>query len=139
LSKELETIARQAVYDDDFNSGRSHCQMWVRQCIQRVYGARFDAFHRGNAIQSEAAWKQSKYWLVGSHPTVPGDILYYTSPEHGVNGHVVIRIAGNRVAENSLLHYDQTGDGRGTRPLSAVGKPTLVVRLPSLERLKKTP
>jgi hypothetical protein len=136
LSNALEKIARQALYDDDFARGKSLCQRWVRQCIQAVYGDRFDAFHKASAKESAAHWRKSKYWLVGSHPSVPGDIWYWTTPEHGEYGHVAIRVTGNKVAENSVLHYGDDGDGRGTRSLSIITKPTLIVRLPSPERVQ---
>jgi hypothetical protein len=130
MSEALEKSVIKALTQSGFTTARSHCQMFLRQNIQRVYGPLFDQYHKASAKESAQAWQKTRLWLAGGHPSVPGDILYYTSPEHGEYGHVAVRIHDNRVAENSVVHFDETGDGRGTRPLEALGKPSLIVRLP---------
>lgn len=76
------------------------------------------------------------HWYRVNHPdlcktngSVPGDVLFYEL-HHGPHGHVVTRITANRAAENSVAHAPEgERDGRGTRALSAIGVPTLIVRL----------
>jgi hypothetical protein len=46
----------------------------------------------------------------------------------GGNGHVAIRILGNKVAENSSVHWDGR-DARGVRTLKEFGNFDMIVRL----------
>lgn len=74
-------------------------------------------------------------WYRKHHPSlckakssVPGDVLFFEKG-HGEHGHVVTRIPGNLVAENSVVHAPEgQKDGRGTRPLGSLGKPSLIMR-----------
>lgn len=135
MSQALQEQVTRALTAQGFTTERGKCQKFVRQNIQKVYGGFFDDFHKGSAKESARAWSQSKWYLVGSHPSIPGDILYYTSADHGEYGHVAVRVLGNQVAENSTYHFERTGDGRGKRPLLALGTPSLIVRLPEPFRI----
>lgn len=66
--------------------------------------------------------------LIARNGSVPGDVLFFEIG-HGEHGHVGQRVPGNRLAENSVAHAPLgKKDGRGTRSLLKVGKPSLVVR-----------
>jgi hypothetical protein len=132
LSITLDKEALVALHDDNFTSERSHCQKFVRQCIEALYGDKFQRFRAGTAKESANLWAVSPYTIPLNRGSIPGDILYYCQDSHGPYGHVVIRVSGNRVAENSCYHYDRTGKGKGLRPLSVLGTPSLIVRLPQV-------
>lgn len=118
--------------------GKSKCQSYARTCYEDEYG---DIFHDENpatAGEAEKEWRKTKYAKPGGNWGAIGDILYFEPQGNDPYGHVGIRIPGNLLAENSIVHYRATGDGRGTRPLSELGRfPSTIVRLPS-SRPKKT-
>lgn len=131
MSRALELRAITAIDDPDFETEPGYCQRFVRQCIQSVYGSRFDKYHDESADASLKLWKKSPYAVDPSRGSVPGDILYFRERPGRKNGHVVIRVTGNKAAENSTVHSDPVNGGKGYRPLSKLGKPDLIVRLPN--------
>jgi hypothetical protein len=96
-----------------------------------VYG---DIFHGDNpATATDAAWfwSQTKYAHGGGGWGAIGDLLYWFGNPSQPEGHVVIRIPGNKIAENSVVHFLWDGDGRGTRAIKNLPRtPDLIVRLP---------
>ena len=126
----LDQQALVALVDDDFVTTRGYCQKFVRQCIQHLYGDRFDEFHKADAKLSFYAWRESEWFVMPHRGSVPGDILYYVGPGHGPHGHVAIRLKGNKVAENSIVHQNGKYGGKGIRKLDTVGYPVGVIRLP---------
>lgn len=112
------------------------CQEWVRQVCQAATGDLFDDFWGESALITAQNFESDDTLTVplvqGSQP---GDLLYKMHGSGG-DGHVGIRILGNRVAENSSVHW--TGrDARGIRPLVAFGNFDLIVRLALLPRFRK--
>lgn len=125
----LAAVARRALRAASFERRSARCQKWVRQCVQFLHGSRFDQYHKATAELSRLAWSKSPYAVDPSHGSVVGDILYKRGTPSQPEGHVGIRVAGNRVAENSSFHWDGH-DARGTRSLAQFGKVDLIVRLP---------
>jgi cell wall-associated NlpC family hydrolase len=103
-----------------------YCQRWARQCVQSLYGDTYDRFWRKSALLTAQAWLDAKekralpkgvqvFRACDVSDTRLGDLLYCTSG-HGGFGHVGIRVLGNRVAENSVVHHGEHG-AIGFRPL----------------------
>jgi hypothetical protein len=130
VSNGLDVIAIAALDDPTFETTRGFCQRFVKEVVFAKYGFRFFGFAKGSAHASMLAWQTSPYALPGQNSSIPGDILYYREKFLRKNGHVVIRIAGNLVAENSTAHKGGARGGKGTRALSRLGTPDLIVRLP---------
>jgi hypothetical protein len=129
MNETLSESAKTALKAPQFVRLPHRCQQWVREVVQHVYGNRFDRyFYRVNAIGSGLAFKNSPYCVPLENGSVPGDILYKLSGSGG-DGHVGIRILGNKVAENSSVHWDGQ-DARGIRTLREFGNFDLIVRLP---------
>ena len=105
------------------------CLRFVREVVQHTYGG--NAWLPPLGLDAVGAMR----WLLdrgkattGEGYGMIGNILFYTGPEHGIHGHVVIRIPGNQIAENSVVHFDGTysGDARGVRPIESLGIPAAV-------------
>lgn len=135
-NKKLADAAENALTAQGFESKSGYCQKWVRQVVQSVYGGDFDKFWTASAAETMALFKKSPY-AVKVDPTLPGggsvvgDILYKGTKTSGKYGHVGIRVAGNKVAENSSSHVSGNDrEARGTRSLAAYGAFELIVRLP---------
>lgn len=127
----LAAVAHGALRMRGFPTAPRLCQRFVRMVIQAAYGRRYDRYHGATAEQSRHLWSASPYAVDPSRGSVIGDILYKRGTPSNPAGHVGIRIAGNRVAENSTVHGGD-GDARGTRSLDEFGKVDLIVRLPNL-------
>jgi hypothetical protein len=56
--------------------------------------------------------------------------LYKKGTKSNPAGHVGIRVAGNRVAENSTTRVGRVQGAKGFRTLDQFGKVDLIVRLP---------
>jgi hypothetical protein len=131
-----QPLANEALYRASAGLGErkpSYCQRWVRQCLTAVYGNRYGAWMKGSALRTARAF-------CAKHPagsqvikssrvedTQLGDLLYATEG-HGGFGHVMIRVEGNRVAENSVVHHGPHG-AIGFRSLWEVDF-DIIVRLP---------
>jgi hypothetical protein len=125
----LAAVALEALRAEGFVSERGMCQKFVRQCVQHVYGQKFNAYHQGDAESSRRAWLSSRYAINPREGSKIGDILYKRASSYSPHGHVGIRIAGNLVAENSTVHSGGFG-GRGTRSIVEFGEIATIVRLP---------
>lgn len=125
----IAAMARHALTAGGFERGRSMCQRWTRQVRQAVYGHKYDQYDGATAEAARKLWSTSPYAVAPERGSLIGDILYKRGTPSQPAGHVGIRIAGNRVAENSSVHFDGH-DGRGTRSLEEFGKVDLIVRLP---------
>jgi hypothetical protein len=126
----LQQIAVSAMDKPRFERIRGFCQRFVKQCIREKYGARFDAFHKGNAHLSYRAWRNSPYAVEPSRGSQPNDILYWKASPRRPVGHVAIRAAGNIIVENSIVHNTKARGGKGTRDIRDLDEPDLIVRLP---------
>jgi hypothetical protein len=128
--QKLARVAKAALTDEDFENDSGMCQKFVRQVVQDIHSGRFDEFHRGTANASRLAWARSVYAVDPSRGSIIGDILYKAGTPRQRAGHVGIRIAGNRVAENSSVHSNGKHGAKGIRTLEEFGAVSLVVRLP---------
>jgi hypothetical protein len=136
MNKTLADAAKKAVTAPGFEKGDGYCQKWVRQVIQKVYGSKFDAYHKASAKKSALAWLNSPYGFryTGQQLEV-GDILYKTTGSGGF-GHVGIDLGG-QIAENSSVHGKK--DARGFRWINDFGDFQVVVRLPEPKAAESTP
>lgn len=117
--------------------GSGKCQMWMRYTVQALDGPKWDSWlwQRSAKLAGEAFWNKRATLPDGAvvlkssraADTQVGDLLYRTE-SGGKDGHVCIRVSGNRVAENSSVHSGPNG-AIGFRPLGAVTFDT-IVRLP---------
>jgi len=126
----LEDEAIRAVTADGYETQPGFCEKFVREIVQRCYGARFDDCFAASAALTGARFKEAGWSVPRSNGSRPGDLLYKTHGS-GDYGHVGIRVIGNRVAENSSCHFNSdTEDARGFRSLEAFGHFDLIIRLP---------
>jgi hypothetical protein len=125
----IEKVAKEALTNDDYETDPGYCQRFVRQVVHAVYGSRYEQYRGQDAKDSARLWRHSQLCVNPKNGSVPGDILYFEH-RHGPHGHVVIRIHGNKVAENSVVHSNGRHGGKGTRELWQLGTPSLIVRLP---------
>jgi hypothetical protein len=137
VSHRLAERAERYLKDKRGPKGKSQCQSFARTSYEDEYG---DIFHDDNpptATDAAWEWSQTKYARAGGNWGAVGDIYYWFGTPDQPAGHAAIRIPGNRVAENSIIHHKATGDGRGTRKLTELrGFPDLIVRLPSVRPSK---
>lgn len=128
----LATRAKGALTAKGFESKSGYCQKWTRQTVQSLFGKKYDKYWKPSAVETMEEFRGSPYAVPVENGSVIGDILYKGTKTSGRYGHVGIRIAGNKVAENSSAHTSDTDrEARGTRSLEAFGKYELIVRLPS--------
>jgi hypothetical protein len=132
VSITLDQQALVALHDPAFEKMPGYCQRFVRQCIEALYGDDYERFEASSALRAAKRWRQSDFAHDPRNGSQIGDILYYEHG-HGPFGHVAIRVPGNQVAENSVVHRSRKNGGKGTRTLEAVGEPSLIVRLPPLK------
>jgi hypothetical protein len=131
MNKKLGKQAEEALTAKGFESRSGYCQRWVRQVVQKMYGSEFNEYFKASAYETMLAFKDSPYAVDPEKGSVIGDILYKGRKTSGKYGHVGIRVAGNKVAENSSAHVSETDrEARGTRTLDAYGAYELIVRLP---------
>jgi hypothetical protein len=129
----LSIEARNSSDDPDVTDVPGWCKRAVRQVQAKVYGSQFAEYFEGDdAKQCSENFAGSEYEVPEGHGTAVGDIFFYD--DHGPHGHVGIRIPGNRLWENSIVHGSGNQGGKGTRWLKRVGTPTRVVRLPWKDR-----
>lgn len=132
MNQKLNDAAIRGLTANGYPTEHGFCQKWARMVVESVYGGRFDAIlHKPSAKEAaEAFVHDGRYTVPLEHGSVPGDLLYKTTGSGGF-GHVGIRVAGNRVAENSSAHIDGAGDhdARGLRTLAEFGHFDVVVRL----------
>lgn len=126
----LDHIASIAVYDNRFSKQPGYCQRFAREVMQTLYGPLFNDLHKGSAALSYAKWRYTKFYIPISRGSLPGDLLYWDAFGSNPYGHVAIRVVGNSVAENSIVHNDPQTGGKGFRALADIRKPSGIVRLP---------
>lgn len=102
-----------------YSSQPGLCAQFCRLVHTRVLGAARSWQPGPDAIGVARILRERGHELPpGSFPEV-GDMVVLSGPGHGPHGHIMIRVIGNRFANNSTWNYNQTGDARGFRPLSA--------------------
>jgi hypothetical protein len=140
MNKPLADQAKKGLTDKSVKTA-GRCQHWVRLQIIEAYGARlyrkyFQKYMKGSAYETMLAFQKSPYAVPVENGSVIGDILYKGRKTSGKYGHVGIRIAGNKVAENSSSHIAPgDNDARGIRSYEAFGPYELIVRLPEPSKL----
>ncbi len=142
MNRQLANEALEAVKERHAPNSKGRCQEWVRRRVQARYGDRYDSYWRGTARATALAFVAAA--RAGTLPrgvvvmqtssveaTQLGDLLYKTAGSGGA-GHVGIRTWGNRVAENSSVHWSASNgvSAVGTRDLLEYGAFQVVVRLP---------
>jgi hypothetical protein len=129
LSIKLAEHCVEAVTDAHYETGRGWCYRFIRQNIEALYGHKYTKYDDDTAKKAAARWQRSRYALPDGQTAQIGDICFWTHA-HGPNGHVAIRVKGNRYCENSIVHDNGTSGGKGFRGLDEMGKPDLIIRLP---------
>lgn len=133
MNKKLSDAATRAVTVKGYETQPHLCERFVRQVCQKVYGSEFDAQWKASAAATGQAFQEDGQFVVPlTAGSVPGDLLFKLQGSGG-DGHVGIRVLGNRVAENSSVHWNSQAphpDARGFRSLKEFGHYDLIVRLP---------
>jgi hypothetical protein len=130
MNETMSTTAKYALTAPHFTSIPHECQIWTREVYEFVYAEQFEKYRRSSARQTALAFKESPFYVPFPNGSTIGDLLYKTVGSGG-DGHVGIRINGNRVAENSSVHVeDDAPDARGIRTLKEFGNFDVIVRLP---------
>ena len=125
----LAATATSAITNPAFERRGGYCQRFVRQVVQRAHGSRYDRFHKSTAEASRKAWIAGGYAVNPKNGSVIGDILYKAATREVPEGHVGIRVAGNRVAENSTTSLGRVQGAKGFRTLEEFGAVKTIVRL----------
>ena len=126
----LKLIAFLLIYPAWAAPGKSHCQMYVRYCVQTLWGHKYDQYHKATADASARAWMKSPYYVNPKRGSVPSDICYWFGTPGNPAGHVAIRVTSNKYAENSTVHYPGAHFGKGWRDVRNVRPPDMLVRIP---------
>lgn len=126
----LAAIAVAAVTDRSYPLEKLWCQRFVKLIVRKFAGGRYDAYHKASAELSRQAWAKSPYAVDPRRGSVIGDILYKAGDAKNPDGHVGVRVPGNRVAENSSTGLGRVQGAKGYRSLEQFGKVDLIVRLP---------
>ncbi len=120
--------AEVALTSSRFETRAHYCQRWVRQVVQSVYGNHYDWMFEASAKLTARTASEGGLEIPMEQGSTIGDLLYKTHGSGGA-GHVGIRIAGNRVAENSSVHWGEDRDARGVRSLKEFGNFDMIIRL----------
>lgn len=140
MNTSLASLAVRRISDGIGPQQKGMCQMWARLTVQALYGNRWDTWLWKSSARKAgfaflAAHKAGQ--LPGGAKVIQtgdpadthvGDLLYRTSGSDTF-GHVMIRVEGNRVAENSSTGIGRVHGALGYRPLSSV-RFDMAVRLP---------
>jgi hypothetical protein len=105
----------------------SRCQEFIRLASEEVVGNKFDDEFAGTARETGMNFIGTKYQVPREDGCIPGDLLYKLDGSGG-SGHVAMRIPGNKVVENSSIHWNGR-DARGTRTMKEYGHFDVIVRL----------
>lgn len=130
MNKTLAQTAIAAITDPAFEDDGGYCQKFARQVMQRVYGDKYDAFHRSSARLSALAWVAAGIGVRSDDPSKlqEGDVIYKTTGS-GNFGHVGI-VTSKGVAENSSTSIGRVQGAKGYRSIEQFGHFDVVVRLP---------
>jgi hypothetical protein len=131
---ELAAQANRTIKHAGTDSTSGMCQKAVRETIQHEYGDIYDAYHKGRAEASRRAWIRGGFAVDPEHGSVVGDILYKAPTRNVPAGHVGIRVAGNKVAENSSTSVGRVRGAYGFRTLEEFGAIKTIVRLPRAKK-----
>lgn len=126
--QEITARANKMLTDDKGVKAPGMCWAWVRRGTVEPLG--LPSPGAGLDAKGAAAWYKRNGFAVknadGFENSLPGDLIFWTDGKHG---HAAIRIAGNKVTKNSSTHSTGGSDARGTRPISKLRKPDIIVRL----------
>lgn len=128
---QLAQVALNATKAPGYIRMRGMCARFVREVCATYYGIGGFPPHVPDARAQYDWFAKRGYSVPVGNGSVIGDLLYKLGSDDGEHGHVGIRIAGNKVAENSSAHGGEGGDGRGVRTLSQFGQVDGIVRLPA--------
>jgi hypothetical protein len=132
VSHRLAIRAKNGLKCGGYPKGRGLCQSYARRCYENEYGKIFHDSNPPTAHEAAKYWESTPYAHPGGNWGQVGDLFYWFATKGQPAGHVSIRIEGNQVAENSIVHYGDDCDGRGTRKFSELRRfPDLIVRLPA--------
>lgn len=133
INQKLNDAAVHAVTAPGYETKPHFCLRWVREVCQHVYGSEYDEFWAASAKETGQNFlDDGTYVIPHTEGAQAGDILFKLHGSGGA-GHVGIRVLGNRVAENSSVHFNDNGtDARGFRSLIEFGHYDVIVRLPNL-------
>jgi len=109
---------------------RYWCSRFCRRVARRVYGLRYDHLFGPSARETAARLKAAGLLLDHQTGSIPGDLLFKLDTKSGKDGHVGIRVEGNKVAENSSTKKGRINGALGFRTLEEFGKVSAVGRLP---------
>jgi len=136
VNESLAIIARRAIRTppDGWPLKPGWCQMFVRLCIQSLYGRKYNAIFSDSAKSTAEEWRLHGYGFAPTSATEyrQGDILY---KEGGTYGHVGIwvgRVNGSDVplvAENSSTSLGRVNGALGYRTIGQFRQVDWVVRL----------
>jgi hypothetical protein len=130
LSELIADAAVHGLTDDSFERDAGMCQRFVRQVVQSVEPKRFNKYFTGTANATARRFVKSPYVIIGGGFGVPGDLLYWFGSPRQTAGHAAIRVAGNRIAQNSITDkYDAATGYKGFRAIDTMRVPNVIVRL----------
>lgn len=128
----LAKAAERGINDRSKPRRKGMCQMFARLCVEDVYGLLYDKYiHKGTAEAARRSMIKAGFSVPLSNGSAVGDILYKQGTPGQPEGHVGIRIPGNRVAENSSVHWSAKNGARGVRSLKDFGRVDTIIRLPT--------
>jgi len=127
---DLASHAVFAVSNGGFERGKQYCLRWVREVVENKTRKPWSVPRGSDAW--EAAQELTKQGL--SVPAIRGskigDVLFQKPTPRNPHGHVGVRVAGNRVAENWSGHWRaDRPDSRGFRTLEEFGRVDCIIRL----------
>jgi hypothetical protein len=127
---QISEAAKKALRSSGFETKRNNCLRFVRQVVGSVRPKAWPLPIGPNAWEAYQLLRDKGYEIPLSHGSQIGDLLFKAPTEAVPQGHVGIRIEGNRVAENSSFHANSDDDdARGTRSLKEFGRVAAIIRL----------
>ena len=122
-----------ALTNGSFESRPTYCLRFVRQVVENLQRKPWSVPRGMDAWEAAQELERQGYGVPLANGSRIGDLLFKAPTETNPHGHVGIRIAGNRVAENSSYHAArQRGEARGVRTLEEFGKFQKIIRLGAL-------
>jgi hypothetical protein len=129
MNEPLSVRAKEALSSPHFVVLPAHSLKWARQVLHSVYGEQFQ--HLIGTTPARTALNLEKAGLAvpldSGHQI--GDLVFKLNCCDG-KGAVGIVIDGNRVAENSLVHWNGK-DARGVRSMREFGEFDRIIRFPA--------
>ena len=129
-NSQVASAAKKALRGSSFETKRRNCLRFVRQVVGSVKAGGWPLAIGPNAWEAFELLRDKGYSVPLSNGSQIGDLLFKAPTEKVPEGHVGIRIEGNRVAENSSFHAaTDDDDARGTRSLREFGRIAGIIRL----------